>query len=235
MFIVQQQQQNLPPRCTFIASTVIVSTALPLLHTALPLLYTAPLPPVRLTAYAAVGFLAAAGALMLMPAAKGYLNGVAATTLTLGALGFSRWVPACSSITTRLWNKVHICAHNVTYVATMGLTWPSSTSSARSWADGPCCWLSLSVLPFAALCLSCRGGFSVNHMDIAPKYAGVVMGISNTAGEALTEMGGSGKQALLPCERRMALATCTCKAYDSSEKKNAPLYALLLTQAHCQE
>jgi len=30
-----------------------------------------------------------------------------------------------------------------------------------------------------------RGGFSVNHMDIAPKYAGVVMGISNTAGEAL--------------------------------------------------
>lgn len=27
-----------------------------------------------------------------------------------------------------------------------------------------------------------RGGFSVNHMDIAPKYAGVLMGISNTAG-----------------------------------------------------
>eukprot|EP00878_Enallax_costatus_P033744 GHUV01037297.1.p1 GENE.GHUV01037297.1~~GHUV01037297.1.p1 ORF type:complete len:263 (+),score=37.77 GHUV01037297.1:217-1005(+) len=27
-----------------------------------------------------------------------------------------------------------------------------------------------------------RGGFSVNHMDIAPKYAGMVMGISNTAG-----------------------------------------------------
>lgn len=27
-----------------------------------------------------------------------------------------------------------------------------------------------------------RGGFSVNHMDIAPKYAGIVMGISNTAG-----------------------------------------------------
>eukprot|EP00889_Picochlorum_renovo_P003964 jgi/Picre1/30994/NNA_006352.t1 len=27
-----------------------------------------------------------------------------------------------------------------------------------------------------------RGGFSVNHMDIAPKYAGAVMGISNTAG-----------------------------------------------------
>ncbi|KAL4429992.1 hypothetical protein ABPG77_004362 [Micractinium sp. CCAP 211/92] len=27
-----------------------------------------------------------------------------------------------------------------------------------------------------------RGGFSVNHMDIAPKFAGVIMGISNTAG-----------------------------------------------------
>ena len=27
-----------------------------------------------------------------------------------------------------------------------------------------------------------RGGFSVNHMDIAPRHAGVVMGISNTAG-----------------------------------------------------
>jgi ACS family sodium-dependent inorganic phosphate cotransporter len=53
---------------------------------------------------------------MLMPIASGTLRGIAATTLTLGALGFS------------------------------------------------------------------RGGFSVNHMDIAPKYAGVVMGISNTAG-----------------------------------------------------
>lgn len=27
-----------------------------------------------------------------------------------------------------------------------------------------------------------RGGFSVNHMDIAPQYAGILMGISNTAG-----------------------------------------------------
>jgi hypothetical protein len=38
-------------------------------------------------------------------------------------------------------------------------------------------------LPFAACCGVCR--FSVNHMDIAPKYAGMVMGISNTAGEPL--------------------------------------------------
>jgi MFS transporter, ACS family, solute carrier family 17 (sodium-dependent inorganic phosphate cotransporter), other len=36
-------------------------------------------------------------------------------------------------------------------------------------------------LCLGALGLS-RGGFSVNHMDIAPKYAGIVMGISNTAG-----------------------------------------------------
>jgi len=27
-----------------------------------------------------------------------------------------------------------------------------------------------------------RGGFSVNHMDIAPGHAGIIMGISNTAG-----------------------------------------------------
>ena len=31
-------------------------------------------------------------------------------------------------------------------------------------------------------CGFARGGFSVNHMDIAPKYAGLLMGISNTAG-----------------------------------------------------
>lgn len=36
--------------------------------------------------------------------------------------------------------------------------------------------LTLGSLGFA------RGGFSVNHMDIAPKYAGAVMGVSNTAG-----------------------------------------------------
>ena len=41
-------------------------------------------------------------------------------------------------------------------------------------------------LVILSLCLGAcglsRGGFSVNHMDIAPKYAGIVMGISNTAG-----------------------------------------------------
>lgn len=26
------------------------------------------------------------------------------------------------------------------------------------------------------------GGFSVNHMDVAPRYAGTLMGITNTAG-----------------------------------------------------
>ena len=35
---------------------------------------------------------------------------------------------------------------------------------------------SLSFLGFA------RGGFAVNHMDIAPEFAGVIMGVSNTAG-----------------------------------------------------
>ena len=31
-------------------------------------------------------------------------------------------------------------------------------------------------------CAFARGGFSVNHMDIGPKYAGIIMGISNCAG-----------------------------------------------------
>ncbi|KDP28058.1 hypothetical protein JCGZ_19466 [Jatropha curcas] len=56
--------------------------------------------------------------------------------------------------------------------------------------------LALMVLPFfrtstgAVLCSSValgslalgRAGFAVNHMDIAPRYAGIVMGVSNTAG-----------------------------------------------------
>jgi ACS family sodium-dependent inorganic phosphate cotransporter len=39
-----------------------------------------------------------------------------------------------------------------------------------------CTTLALGAAGFA------RGGFSVNHMDIAPAHAGVIMGISNTAG-----------------------------------------------------
>lgn len=31
-------------------------------------------------------------------------------------------------------------------------------------------------------CALARAGFAVNHMDIAPRYAGIVMGVSNTAG-----------------------------------------------------
>ncbi|KAL2621517.1 hypothetical protein R1flu_001722 [Riccia fluitans] len=31
-------------------------------------------------------------------------------------------------------------------------------------------------------CSLARAGFAVNHMDIAPRYAGIVMGVSNTAG-----------------------------------------------------
>jgi MFS transporter, ACS family, solute carrier family 17 (sodium-dependent inorganic phosphate cotransporter), other len=49
--------------------------------------------------------------------------------------------------------------------------------AARSVAQG----LLILSLCLGSLGLS-RGGFSVNHMDIAPKYAGIVMGISNTAG-----------------------------------------------------
>ncbi|KAK9850810.1 hypothetical protein WJX84_007770 [Apatococcus fuscideae] len=63
-----------------------------------------------------IGFVGAAGALVLMPAAQGPKQGIAATTCTLTMAGLA------------------------------------------------------------------RGGFSVNHMDIAPRHAGVVMGVSNTAG-----------------------------------------------------
>ena len=38
-------------------------------------------------------------------------------------------------------------------------------------------------------CALSRAGFAVNHMDIAPKYAGIVMGVSNTAGTVAGIMG----------------------------------------------
>jgi hypothetical protein len=49
-------------------------------------------------------------------------------------------------------------------------------------ASGVASGLLLTTATLGALGFA-RGGFSVNHMDIAPKYAGVVMGLSNTAGE----------------------------------------------------
>ena len=48
----------------------------------------------------------------------------------------------------------------------------------------------------AALGLA-RGGFSVNHMDVAPKYAGIVMGISNTCGTVAGIIGVSATGVLL--------------------------------------
>ncbi|CAA7394817.1 unnamed protein product [Spirodela intermedia] len=49
--------------------------------------------------------------------------------------------------------------------------------SFRSAAGGVAC--SSASLGFLALG---RAGFAVNHLDVAPRYAGIVMGVSNTAG-----------------------------------------------------
>merc|ERR1712173_389352 len=42
------------------------------------------------------------------------------------------------------------------------------------------------TITFISLSLGCGGfawaGFSVNHLDVAPKYAAILMGISNTVG-----------------------------------------------------
>jgi ACS family sodium-dependent inorganic phosphate cotransporter len=43
-------------------------------------------------------------------------------------------------------------------------------------------WGIIATTVTLGFCGFARGGFSVNHMDIAPKYAGIVMGVSNTAG-----------------------------------------------------
>ncbi|GBG61257.1 hypothetical protein CBR_g19789 [Chara braunii] len=49
-----------------------------------------------------------------------------------------------------------------------------------------------------------RGGFAVNHMDIAPRYAGVVMGVSNTAGTAAGVVGVSATGFILKMASSMA-------------------------------
>jgi ACS family sodium-dependent inorganic phosphate cotransporter len=44
-------------------------------------------------------------------------------------------------------------------------------------------WMAIAVMTVGnALAAFVTGGFAVNHMDIAPKYAGTLMGITNTAG-----------------------------------------------------
>mmetsp|Transcript_2653 Transcript_2653/g.9625 ORF Transcript_2653/g.9625 Transcript_2653/m.9625 type:complete len:446 (+) Transcript_2653:245-1582(+) len=72
----------------------------------------------------------------------------------------------------------------------------SSARKALNTVGFLCCALAMVGAPFsrsfivAAVCSSialgfaalARGGFSINHMDIAPRHAGVLMGISNTAG-----------------------------------------------------
>lgn len=44
-------------------------------------------------------------------------------------------------------------------------------------------WMAIAVMTVgSALAAFVTGGFAVNHMDIAPRYAGTLMGITNTAG-----------------------------------------------------
>ncbi len=44
-------------------------------------------------------------------------------------------------------------------------------------------WMAITVMTVGtALAAFVTGGFAVNHMDIAPRYAGTLMGITNTAG-----------------------------------------------------
>lgn len=46
-----------------------------------------------------------------------------------------------------------------------------------------------------------RGGFSVNHMDIAPAHAGILMGISNSAGT----LAGAEQVSGLTCTSRLGI------------------------------
>ncbi|WIA29477.1 hypothetical protein OEZ86_011978 [Tetradesmus obliquus] len=66
-------------------------------------------------------------------------------------------------------------------VNTIGMLSAAVAVMSMPAASGMMSGVLATTLTMGTLGLS-RGGFSVNHMDIAPKYAGMVMGISNTAG-----------------------------------------------------
>ncbi|GJP65766.1 hypothetical protein CLOP_g22628 [Closterium sp. NIES-67] len=51
-------------------------------------------------------------------------------------------------------------------------------------------------------CAIARAGFAVNHMDIAPRFAGVVMGVSNTAGTMAGVVGVAASGLILEARRR---------------------------------
>ena len=59
-------------------------------------------------------------------------------------------------------------------VAALALTW-------LPYVGGPAAANAMLSLALSGLGLA-RGGFSVNHMDIGPKFAGLIMGVSNTCG-----------------------------------------------------
>jgi ACS family sodium-dependent inorganic phosphate cotransporter len=60
------------------------------------------------------------------------------------------------------------------FVAAVGLVLMTNMESATAAVI----WSSVVL----GACSFARAGFAVNHMDIAPRYAGIVMGVSNTAG-----------------------------------------------------
>lgn len=66
-------------------------------------------------------------------------------------------------------------------VNTLGFSTAIVALMAMPGASGVASGVLFTTLTLGTLGLS-RGGFSVNHMDIAPKYAGMVMGFANTAG-----------------------------------------------------
>ncbi|KAG2423950.1 hypothetical protein HXX76_014891 [Chlamydomonas incerta] len=66
-------------------------------------------------------------------------------------------------------------------VNTLGFVSSAISLMLMPGAKGVTYGVAVTTLTLGCLGFS-RGGFSVNHMDIAPKYAGMVMGISNTAG-----------------------------------------------------